>query len=112
MKDGHSFANPLLRVVWDISKTPLPFPAQVAISVSKKSFRLAVTRNLIKRRMREAYRKNKNSLYDHLSSKNISLVLLIIVKGQTVPDYDSVERSVTDILRKLILLTSPREPKS
>jgi len=33
----------------------LPYPAQAAFSVPKKSFRLAVTRNLIKRRMREAY---------------------------------------------------------
>ena len=55
----------------------LPSPAQVAFSVSKRGFRLAVTRNLIKRRMREAYRKNKYILYEYLASENIRLFLLL-----------------------------------
>lgn len=44
---------------------PNPQPArshQVLFSVSKKSFAKAADRNLIKRRMRESYRLNKNLL--------------------------------------------------
>ena len=60
-------------------KVPLniPYPAQVAFSVSKRGFRLAVTRNLIKRRMREAYRKNKYLLYEYLAQKTGRLFLLL-----------------------------------
>lgn len=35
---------------------------QVLFSVSKRNFKRAVDRNLIKRRMREAFRKNKNAI--------------------------------------------------
>lgn len=35
---------------------------QVLFSVSKRNFKRAVDRNLIKRRMREAFRKNKNRI--------------------------------------------------
>ena len=58
------------------------YPAQIAFSVSKRGFRLAVTRNLIKRRMREAYRKNKYLLYEFLASENKQIVLIVIVKGE------------------------------
>ena len=58
-ENGNIFYTPLFKVVWSISPVIIPYPAQIAFSVSKRGFRLAVTRNLIKRRMREAYRKNK-----------------------------------------------------
>ena len=58
-ENGNIFYTSLFKVVWNKSPVTLPLPAQVAFSVSKRGFRLAVTRNLIKRRMREAYRKNK-----------------------------------------------------
>ena len=41
-------------------------PAQIVIAVPKRNFKKAVDRNKIKRRIREAYRKNKYLLYEHL----------------------------------------------
>jgi ribonuclease P protein component len=107
-ENGNIFHNTVFKVVWDISKIALPAPAQVAFSVSKKGFRLAVTRNLIKRRMREAYRKNKNTLYDHLLSQNIKIVFVVILKGNTVPDYLTIEKSIRGMIDKLIMLTCPK----
>jgi ribonuclease P protein component len=65
-------------VAWIASSIILPSPAQIAISVPKKSFRLAVTRNLIKRRIREAYRKKKQILYNFLSEEKIQITFVLI----------------------------------
>jgi ribonuclease P protein component len=105
-ENGNIFYNSLFKVVWDKCQNPLPAPAQIAFSVSKRGFRLAVTRNLIKRRLREAYRKNKKTLYDHLTSQNIQIVLIVIVKGNTVHDYITIEKTMKQVINKLIILTS------
>ncbi len=101
-ENGNIFHTRLFKVVWNKSPVVLPSPAQAAFSVSKKGFRLAVTRNLIKRRIREAYRKNKKSFYESLSSENKQIIMMVIFKGNSVPDYQSVEKSVKDMLGRLL----------
>jgi len=103
-ENGNTFYNSLFKIVWNKGLNSLP--AQVAFSVSKRGFRLAVTRNLIKRRMREAYRKNKTILYNHLISQNIQLAFIVILKGNSVPDYVTIEKSIREMINKLIILTS------
>jgi ribonuclease P protein component len=105
-ENGNIFHNSLFKVVWSESPAEIPFPAQVAFSVTKRSFRHAVDRNLAKRRMREAYRKNKNILYEHLSVTDRYILVVIILKGNVIPDYKTVEKSITGVLTKLISLTS------
>jgi ribonuclease P protein component len=102
-ENGNIFYTQLFKVVWVKSPTKLHHPAQVAFSVSKRAFRLAVTRNLIKRRMREAWRKNKFLLYDSLSAGNNQIILIVIMRGESIPDYQTVEKSVKQIITKLSL---------
>jgi hypothetical protein len=56
--------------------------------------------------MREAYRKNKSSLYEHLMTGNIQIAFVVIVRGNVVPDYISIEKSIKEVINKLIVLTS------
>ena len=105
-ESGNIFYSPLFKVVWTNCPNSIPGPAQVAFSISKRGFRLAVIRNLIKRRLREAYRKNKRILYDHLISQNIQIVFIVIMRGNSVPDYSTIEKSIREMVNKLILLTS------
>jgi ribonuclease P protein component len=107
-ENGNVFYTSLFKVVWGKSKVTLPRPAQVAFSVSKRGFRLAVTRNLIKRRMREAWRKNKFILYDSLTAKNSQIVLIVIMIGKSIPDYPAIEKSIKEILNKLRIITGER----
>lgn len=110
-ESGNSFYCAPFQIVWANSPSEIPFPAQVAFSISKKSFRHAVTRNLIKRRIKEAYRKNKYLLYDFLKSKNITVVLIMIFKDKSVPDYKTVEGSVQEMIRMLIHFLDENQDK-
>jgi ribonuclease P protein component len=98
-ENGKSFYCPPFLIVWAYSSAEIPFPAQVAFSVSKKGFRLAVTRNLIKRRIREAYRKNKKDLYGILNTTGNKLVFTMIFRGNSVPDYITVESAVKEMIK-------------
>jgi ribonuclease P protein component len=105
---GNIFYCSNFKVVWNKELAPMKYPAQVAFSVSKRGFRHAVTRNLIKRRLREAYRKNKAPLYNHLASQNIKIVFVVILRGNAVPDYLTIEKSIKDLINKLISLSGTK----
>jgi ribonuclease P protein component len=98
---GNVFYTSRFRVVWSLNPTFLPFPAQVAISIPKKIIRLAVSRNLLKRRIRESYRKMKQQLYNFLISENIQVAIVLIYRNSALSDYQTIEKSVAEVLEKL-----------
>jgi ribonuclease P protein component len=110
-ENGNSFFSFPYQVVWRISSTEIPFPAQVIFSVSKKGFKLAVDRNLIKRRIKEAYRKNKYILYNFLFSENLKIVFIIIFKDNTIPAYSTTEKSVKEMLGVFINILKEYQQK-
>lgn len=101
-EDGNSFYSPFFRVLWKPVQSDSPSPAQVMISVAKRSFRLAVTRNLIRRRIREIYRKKKETLYEALRSKNMKIAIILIYTHEAVAEYRELEEQVETVLNKLI----------
>jgi len=101
-ENGNIFYSSLFKVVWQLNPVLHFYPAEVAFSIAKRGFRHAVTRNLIRRRLREAYRRDKHILYDFLKSENIMISFIIIFRGTAVPDYVSVEKSMTDMLSDFI----------
>lgn len=108
---GKIFHYSFFKVVYTLTTLPSDSPVQTAFSVSKRGFRHAVSRNLARRRMREAFRKNKHLLYEHLLKQNKQLGMMIILKGDTIPDYRTIEITMKGVLTKLVSITSDRAEK-
>ncbi len=74
---------------------------QILISIPKKNIRHAVKRNLLKRRIRESYRKNKETLYskDALKHARLNIALIYIAK-EPLP-YSYIDKKINVILQEI-----------
>jgi ribonuclease P protein component len=99
--EGNVFTLFPFRIYWSLTDSELTFPARVAFSISKKKIKKAVDRNLIKRRIKEAYRKNKYNLYQDLESKNQHIVFILYYLADNLMNYSELEEKIKLILKKL-----------
>lgn len=100
LKSRLSFVKYPFRVVYNVSSKAGPFPARIAVSVSKKKFKRAVKRNRIKRLVREAFRLHKEELYSQIPS-GYTLDILLIYLEHELWNFDKTERAVKAALEKL-----------
>jgi ribonuclease P protein component len=93
-------AHPLKLML--IKRDGLPdIPVQTMFVVPKRSFRKAHDRNLLRRRMKESFRLQKNILYKHMKEKKQCLSMAILYTGKTETDFATISKAVEELLVKL-----------
>lgn len=102
MKHGEEFYQFPFRVKWMFAEKPMTFPAQVAFAVPKRTFKLAVTRNRIKRILRESYRRNKSFFYDDLKNKNRQIRVMLIFTHKEPLELQESDAKIILTLQRLI----------
>lgn len=84
-----------------LDKKEEDFSVQVLISVPKRKIKLAVNRNLLKRRTREAYRLQKANLIETAKQKDGVWAVGIVYLSEEICSYEEIHDAMSEILTEL-----------
>jgi ribonuclease P protein component len=76
-------------------------PFQIVIVVPKRKYRLATTRNKIRRYIREAIRLEKDTFETFLKEKDLSLALFLIYSGAAEMRIEKTRNDIRKLFTKL-----------
>jgi ribonuclease P protein component len=98
---------PVLAIFAQVEKGIIP-QNQAGFSVSKKKFKRAVDRNLLKRRMREAYRLNKELLP---ASPGLLAVMFVYMPNEMYA-FEEIEKGMIKALNKIAEVVAGSDTQS
>jgi ribonuclease P protein component len=107
---GETFLSYPLKVVFQKTGIPLSYPALAAFTVSKRNFKRAVKRNILKRRMRETYRLNNAFFYEKLTGKQKQIALMFVYVGKEIREYAVIEKAMISALKKVLTKVDQNNP--
>jgi ribonuclease P protein component len=97
--DGAAITKYPLKLVYLATSLPEPVKIQAAVAVPKKNFKKAVDRNRVKRLLREAYRLNKQPLFNNIDG---SYAFLFLYLGKEMPSFELIEKGMRKIIDELL----------
>lgn len=100
-ENGKSLSEKPFRIIYNFDNNNEDVFLKALIVVPKKQVRLASDRNVIKRRVKEAYRLQKSELEKYLKSNNYQLNLAIIYQNNEILDYKLIEVKIKLLLSRL-----------
>ncbi len=89
------------KLVWHSEQNTDKFVLKIGVSVSKRLFKSAVKRNLLKRKMRECIRINKPLIQKKLEDSNITLSFMILYLGKDLVPFNEFESKIKQLLIRL-----------
>ncbi len=98
---GRTFTIHPLKVTWMKTEAQPGASCRILISVPKAIHRKSTERNLLKRRIREAYRLNKSVLSGHGPSGISSLGFCITYTSKEILNYKAIQDKIILLLRRL-----------
>jgi ribonuclease P protein component len=76
-------------------------PVQVGFTAASRHFPRAVDRNRVKRLGREAWRLQKQALYDHLQQHSLQLAVFLIYTDKKIASFSTLHHKISVILERL-----------
>ena len=98
---GEKFKEVSFAVIWQETKAKSEFPAKILISIPKRNIPKANQRNMLKRLLKECYRKQKQSLYQVLLQKEKQIIFAIIYQKTEALKYNELASEINLILNRL-----------
>jgi ribonuclease P protein component len=101
---GSSFQSYPFRVVWmKIPGKEADSPVKILFTIPKRQFGKAHDRNLMRRRIREAYRLHKEPLHSFLSrEQNVQVLMAVVFTGKEILPYSQVEPRMIKMIELMI----------
>ena len=97
------------KLLYKVSEFESPFPVRAMFVVPKKKHKRANKRNIIKRRMREVYRLNKQPLYDVLKIHKIDVMFICLTSDElTYAEIEKPMQSLMNFLHGIEILNSEK----
>ena len=103
-KNGKYISENPFRAIWYLEENNENTFVRSLIVVPKNKIKLAKDRNIVKRRIKEAYRLHKKEIESLLENNNKQLNLALIYQNTEILDYRKLENKINLLLSRLIKL--------